>query len=132
MPTRYERISERVLPGWEVSLVFVSPATAKRLNRKLRGKSYTPNVLSYPVGPKHGEILICREVAKKQAPEYGMSAATFTLYLFIHGLLNLEGRRHGATMERREQELLKRFSAPSRITHGTTHRHRHRHRDLSG
>src|SRR3954466_6893649 len=118
MTPRYERIAERVLPGWEVSLVFVSPTTARRLNKKLRGKSYTPNVLSYKAGAKHGEILICREVAKKQAPEYGMGYQKFVLFLFIHGLLHLEGRRHGTTMERREQELLQEFSMSSRRTNG--------------
>lgn len=132
MSPRYTRICERVLPGWEISLAFVSPAVGRKLNKKLRGKSYVPNVLSYKAGVKHGEILICREVAKKQAPEYGMGYQKFVLFLFIHGLLHLEGRRHGTTMEQREQELLKQFSAPSRRTYGTTHRNGHRHRDLPG
>lgn len=126
----YEDIAKDVLPGWEVSLAFVTPATAKRLNMQLRKKSYTPNVLSYKAGAKHGEIIICLEVAKKQAPDYGMPYPKFVLYLFIHGLLHLEGRRHGTTMEKREEVLLMQFS--SARPNGTKNRNRNRHRNLPG
>ena len=126
----YEEIAKDVLPGWEVSLAFVTPDVAKKLNRELRKKSYTPNVLSYKAGDKHGEIIICLEVAKEQAPEYGMPYPKFVLYLFIHGLLHLEGRRHGTTMEGREEVLLRQFYSPR--TYGTPHRNRNRHRDLPG
>ena len=46
----YATIAEDVLPGWEVSLVFVGPKQAQELNVQLRGKTYTPNVLSYALG----------------------------------------------------------------------------------
>ena len=131
MSPRYRRIAAKILPGWEISLAFVRAPQARVLNKKLRGKSYTPNVLSYKVGVKHGEILICPEVAKKQAPDYGMAYRRFVLFLFIHGLLHLEGRRHGPTMERRERELLEQFSVSTRI-YGSKNRNRHRHRDLPG
>jgi ssRNA-specific RNase YbeY (16S rRNA maturation enzyme) len=38
------------------------------LNKKLRNKTYTPNVLSYAVGEKSGEMIICREVAREAGP----------------------------------------------------------------
>jgi len=106
----YTAVAETVLPGWDISLVFVTPAKARALNEQLRAKTYTPNVLSYEVGDKSGEILICLAEAEGQAPAHAMTARVFVLYLFIHGLLHLKGWAHGVTMEQCERKLLKRFS----------------------
>ncbi len=116
----------QILPGWEMSLVFVTPAEAKKLNVSLRAKDYTPNVLSYETGTKSGEVLICLSVAKEQAPEYELSYPDFVGFLFIHALLHLKGQRHGATMDKAEREWLSRI-APHTL-HETTHRNRHRSR----
>jgi rRNA maturation RNase YbeY len=118
----YKDVAKRVLPGWEISLVFVGPARAKALNKKLRGKSYVPNVLSYALGKKSAEIIICPSEAKRQAPQYELSPKAFTLYLFIHGALHIKGWVHGAKMETCEQKLLARYEA--------THSYRYRHRDV--
>ncbi|MGH7175585.1 MAG: rRNA maturation RNase YbeY, partial [Minisyncoccia bacterium] len=101
----FDAVARKVLPGWELSLAFVSPTVARRLNSKLRGKRYTPNVLSYRVGPKHGEVIICKEVARREALHYGHSEPEHLLFLFIHALLHLKGMAHGSTMEKREQSL---------------------------
>ena len=105
---QFERARTLVLPSWDISLAFVGPARAQTLNKSLRRKTYTPNVLSYEVGPHSGEIIICPSVAKKQAPEYGMSASAFSLLLFIHGLFHLKGMAHGTTMEKSERAILAR------------------------
>ena len=105
-------VAKEVLPSWEISLVFVPEAKAKALNKKLRKKTYTPNVLSYEAGNKTGEIIICPQVAKQQAPSYGLTMEMFMLHLFIHGCLHLKGYPHGATMDRREQKLLAKFAKP--------------------
>lgn len=106
----YKKVAKKILPLWDVSLVFAGRTRATTLNKKLRGKSYAPNVLSYKAGNKHGEIIICVDVAKRQAPRYKMSQSLFILYLFIHGLLHLKGYAHGTTMEKRERVILARFS----------------------
>lgn len=106
---KYEEALKAVLPGWEMSLVFAGETRAQNMNIALRGKDYIPNVLSYQVGDKSGEIVICLEVAKRQAPEYEMSYTDFVGFLFIHGCFHLKGERHGATMERKERLLLKRL-----------------------
>lgn len=119
---------EALLPGWEVSLVFAGERRAQSLNIALRDKDYVPNVLSYEAGKKHGEIIICPSVAKRQAPSFGLTYPHYALFLFIHGLLHLKGHPHGATMERLERETLSRFistAALKNFTHGTTHRDRH-------
>src|SRR3989344_2598854 len=128
-----------VLPGWEISLVFVGETRARSLNRTLRGRDYVPNVLSYQVGSKSGEIIICLAVLEREAPRHGLEPRAYCLLLFIHGLLHLKGRHHSATMERRERALVARFVAvsrsprtPSLPSHEKTHCNRHRHRHVSG
>jgi len=64
----FPSIANEILHNWDISLVFVSPARARALNFKLRKKTYTPNVLSYELGPHSGEIIICPREAEKQAP----------------------------------------------------------------
>jgi rRNA maturation RNase YbeY len=110
----YEEALKTVLPGWEMSLAFAGTTRAQAMNVFLRNKDYVPNVLSYQAGEKSGEIVICLEVAKKQAPDYGMSYTEFVGYLFIHGCFHLKGEQHGATMERKERLLLKRLTSPSK------------------
>jgi probable rRNA maturation factor len=120
----YLKAAEEILPGWEISLVFSGTKRAQNLNMQLRKKSYIPNVLSYETGSKSGEIIICLEVAKKQAQSYGVSYTQFVGFLFIHGLLHLKGLPHGTTMERYEQKYLERFAGVrvsyDFLTHGTT------------
>lgn len=106
----YADVAKAVLPGWDISLVFVGPTQAQSLNVQLRKKTYVPNVLSYELGKKHGEIIICLAEAQKQASAHEMTYETFVLYLFIHGLLHLKGLPHGATMERWEKRILARFA----------------------
>lgn len=105
----YTKLAAAVLPDWDISLVFVGPKKAQELNMQLRKKSYTPNVLSYALGEKSGEIFICLAEAAKQAPAHDMSERKFVLFLFIHGLLHLKGWAHGGTMEQCERKLLAQF-----------------------
>jgi len=117
----FNTISNAVLPGWDISLVFVRPAKARALNKQLRGKTYTPNVLSYALGEKNGEIFICPAIATRQAPNYQLSTTNYILFLFIHGLLHIKGWAHGAKMDKCEQKLLAKYVA----TNSNRNRHRH-------
>lgn len=126
----YEKALEEILPGWDMSLVFAGTTRAQKMNIALRKKDYIPNVLSYVAGEKSGEIIICPEIAKKQAPEYEMSYTAFVGFLFIHGCLHLKGMQHGDTMDRKELALLKRFfpnitSTSVPTPHVSTNRNRH-------
>lgn len=115
--TPFKNAAHIVAPEWEVSLAFVGAARATRINRQLRGKTYTPNVLSYALSKHHGEIIICITKARIEAYSMGISLRSHILYLFIHGLLHLEGYRHGSTMEQCEQELIFRLARNSASTH---------------
>jgi rRNA maturation RNase YbeY len=109
----FSKVAQEVLPGWDVSLVFVGEKRALSLNKKLRRKNYVPNVLSYALGKKSGEIIICQREADRQAAAYGMDKKAFVLYLFIHGTLHIKGWAHGAKMDRCEKALLAKFAKGS-------------------
>lgn len=115
----YSDIAKAILPGWEISLVFCGETRAKNLNTSLRNKTYVPNVLSYEIGNKSGEIVICLPIVKKQAAGYGLSYSNCVAFMFIHGLLHLKGLPHGTTMERYENQYLQRF-AGARINYGSS------------
>jgi rRNA maturation RNase YbeY len=128
----FNAVAEEVLPGWDISLAFVGPAKARALNQQLREKDYIPNVLSYVVGEKSGEIIICPAEAAKQAPAHQKSEEAFVLSLFIHGLLHIKGWVHSDKMEECERKLLAKFARSSArsLPNETTHSHRHRHRHV--
>ena len=105
----FSDIAKEILPSWDISLAFVGAAKARALNKKLRGKNYVPDVLSYVVGDKSAEIIICLSEARKQAPDYNLQPAIYNLFLFIHAALHIKGWVHGANMERCERTLLKRY-----------------------
>lgn len=102
----FAKVAAKVLPGWEVSLVIAGEQRALSLNKALRNKDYIPNVLSYVVGKKSGEVILCPEVSRKEAVQYGHSEREHLLYLFIHGLLHLKGFKHGAAMDAQERRYM--------------------------
>lgn len=107
----YETISRAILGrSYHLTLGFVGRTRAKQLNQTYRGKTYTPNVLSFPLTDDTGEIYICPAVAKVEAPHHLRTYEDYVGYLFIHGCLHLKGHDHGATMEKLEARYLKRFN----------------------
>ena len=107
----YADIKQAILgKSFQLTLVFVGPKRAAQLNTNYRKKTYSPNVLSFPLDEKTGEIFICPAVARKEAHEYNLTPAGYIAFLFIHGLLHLKGHDHGATMEALERRYVKRFA----------------------
>ncbi|MBY0310395.1 rRNA maturation RNase YbeY [Patescibacteria group bacterium] len=107
----YELIKRDILgTRYTLSLTFVGPTRARSYNEVHRGKTYVPNVLSYPLDGSTGEIIICPSVAKREAKKFALSYTGYTTYLFIHGLLHLKGYDHGATMERMEERYKRKYS----------------------
>lgn len=120
----FRAVAANILPGWDISLVFVGEKRARSLNIKLRKKDYVPNVLSYQVGKRSCEIFICLKEAGSQAASFQLQASSFKLLLFIHALLHIKGLAHGVTMEKCERDFLARY--------GETTSDRHRYRHLPG
>lgn len=101
----YEQMKDDVLgTSYSLSLVFIGPDRARRLNREHRKKDYVPNVLSFPLDETHGELYITPAVATREAAARGMSVTGYVGFLFIHGMLHLKGMAHGARMEQAEAQ----------------------------
>lgn len=100
LPAGFQKLKDSVLgKRYELSFAFVTPAAMRQaMTYKQKPAVKTSNVLAFPLSKTSGEILICKSAAKPYTPEF----------LFIHGLLHLKGLKHGATMEREEDRLLKR------------------------
>lgn len=94
---------------YALSLVIAGDAYTRKLNIQYRQKSYTPNVLAFPLQKKSGEIFLNIRQAKRECRLREESLPYFTARLFIHSLLHLKGHHHGSTMERQEQKFLTRF-----------------------
>lgn len=106
----FQKMKDAALGGtYELSVAFLTPAEARKVTVKAKGVDKASNVLSFPLSKQSGEMLLCPNTARKQAPDYDMSYADFLAYLFIHGLVHLKGLDHGATMEREERRIAKRF-----------------------
>lgn len=107
----YEAMADAILgKSYTLTLAFVGEQRAQALNVAHRKASYVPNVLSFPLDSKVGEIYITPQVAKREAKKYNMTVNGYIGYLFIHGLLHLKGYDHGATMERMEQKYVRQFT----------------------
>lgn len=106
----FKRIAGEILgQKGQVVLVFATPKEARRLNKKYRNKDYVPNVLTFPLSARAGEIILCPQSVRKSMKEFGLSYTHMTLFLFIHGLLHLKGSSHSATMERLEERLFQKY-----------------------
>lgn len=106
----FQKIAEAVLgKHYELSLTFVGSTRARALNRKHRGKTYVPNVLSFPLDTSAGEIYITPSIALRESKKWGLTPKGYIGFLFIHGLLHLKGCDHGATMEQAEKTFMTRF-----------------------
>ena len=106
----YQKIKEEILgKRYNLSLVFIGKTRAVSLNNKYRNKTYTPNILSFPLDTTSGEIFITPELARTECKKFGMTPKGYIGFLFIHGLLHLKGHAHGDTMERAEKKYVSKF-----------------------
>lgn len=94
---------------YTLSLVFIGDKKSHSLNKKYRGKDKPTNVLAFPLSDEEGEIFINLDQVKREASSFEMNGSSFCAFLFIHGLLHLEGYPHGSRMEQAEKKLLKEF-----------------------
>ncbi|MEK7542156.1 MAG: rRNA maturation RNase YbeY [Patescibacteria group bacterium] len=131
--TFLRKVAQKVLKGEGkdaigVSIAFVGEKRAAELNKKYRKKDTVANVLSFPFGKESilsgvegsgvegylGEIVLCPQQIRKEAPQYGMIFEQALAWMCIHGLLHLLGYNHNRVqdakhMERQEQKYLSRI-----------------------
>lgn len=103
---------EEITEDLEISLTFVDREEIHRLNREYRAVDRPTDVLSFPIyenkkelleavkdplgffEPLLGDIVICMDVAKDQAEEFGHSLERELMYLSCHSILHLLGYDH--------------------------------------
>lgn len=100
-----ETLGER----YELSVVFCGDRLARSINARYRNKTYSPNVLSFPLSNTSGEIFLNIRCAEREAQRMGVSLRARVALLFAHGCLHLKGMDHSDAMERTETSLMKRF-----------------------
>lgn len=113
----------------EVSVTMVDKASIREVNQEFRDTARPTDVLSFPMmeydqpadfhGPAFcssrsitpdtgelvlGDIMLCSEVIKEQAKEYGHSEYREFSFLVVHSMLHLFGYDHMLESERMEME----------------------------
>ena len=102
----FSKIKKTVLGNnYELCLVIIGKDEIKKINKSYRNIGEPTDILSFPLTEKEGEILICPEIARKEAPNFGRSYDNFIKFLFIHGLIHLKGFEHGDKMESEEKKV---------------------------
>ena len=132
---RWIRLAEAVLAAegvrgdTEVSLLFVDEDAIADLNSRFLGREGPTDVLAFPMeegtidpGPNDlsggeptllGDVVLCPEVAEKQAVTAGHSTADELHLLTVHGVLHLLGYDHAEPDEEREM-----FSLQAKLLDG--------------
>lgn len=106
----YEAMKDAILgKRYELTVHFVGPKRAIAINQLSRQKDYAPNVLSFPYTDTVGEIILCKDTAKREASDWDMTVDGYIGFLFIHGLLHLKGYDHSDAMTALEKKYIRQF-----------------------
>ncbi len=99
----------------ELNVLLASGRDVRALNRRFRGKDKPTDVLSFPpvAAAAHdlaGDIVICVEIAARNARRYGHDPLQEFKILVLHGALHLAGYDHETDSGKmaREEESLRR------------------------
>lgn len=106
-------------PAVELSLSLADEETMERLHVEWMGLSGATDVMSFPLDELRpgtpgrpvasgvlGDIVVCPQVAARQAERAGHSLADELALLTVHGFLHLLGHDHSEPGERREMFAL--------------------------
>jgi probable rRNA maturation factor len=120
-----ERLAERALDaaavpaGHSLSVALVDRARIAELKGRYYGERRATDVLAFPMDPLDapapatlGDVVICVEVAERQARGLGLSPQAEIEHLLVHGILHLAGFDHGdaageRAMAREEERILR-------------------------
>jgi probable rRNA maturation factor len=113
--TRLSALAEHVLTceqvdeDAELSVLLVTAEHMKELNTRFAGENHATDVLAFPMededdAPLLGDVVICPEVAERNARKLGHSLREELDVLLVHGTLHLLGYDHESREERMEME----------------------------
>ncbi len=101
-----------------ISVSFVDRKEIRRLNKEYRGVDKETDVLSFPAFeggaiPDEsqlaedeelalGDVVICEDVCRAQAEEFGHSEEREIVYLFVHSVMHLLGYDHETEDEKQD------------------------------
>ena len=110
-----------VSPAAELNIMFIDPEPMEELHVRWLDLPGPTDVMSFPMDelrpgtPDHetpagtlGDIVVCPQVAAKQALQAGHSAVEEMLLLTTHGILHLLGYDHAEPQEKEEMFALQR------------------------
>ncbi|MFA6256814.1 MAG: rRNA maturation RNase YbeY [Candidatus Paceibacterota bacterium] len=101
---------------YSLSIVFVSNAKSRELNKAYRGKDKATNILSFPLTKSAGEIVLCPAVITREAKErkFDKNFRELVGFLVIHGMLHLKGNVHSSRMEKAENKYDQKYFGGNR------------------
>ncbi len=79
---------------YDLSLVFVGTKKATELYTQFKNKNHPLDILSFPLDPETGEIIMCLSQLRAHAKQYNRSFTDHIMFMFIHGCLHLSGHTH--------------------------------------
>lgn len=117
--SRFVMTEMRLAPSTEMTMIVVDPGTMAEYNEKWMEKEGPTDVLSFPMDELRpgsdeleaeegylGDMLLCPEVAAKDAATEGLVVRDHLELLTVHGILHLLGYDHAEPEEHREMFAL--------------------------
>lgn len=101
---RFEKVKNDILgKDYSLSIAYVPKEKSQEINRTYRKKDKPTNVLSFSLEKNAGELVLCKEIIKKEAKLEKKKYEEWLLFLVIHGMLHLKGMTHSSKMEKAEK-----------------------------
>ena len=123
----FEKIKKDILgKEYSLSIAFVSEKKSREINKKYRNIDKPTNVLSFALHKDAGEIILCKNVIKKELKKFDRNFDQLVGFLVIHGMLHLKGMEHSSRMEVLENKYDQKYFYRSR--HGVHDDKSHRGR----
>jgi len=119
--TYFDDVTRRLARGRRITCLISTDRELRRLNRQFLGKTYAPDVLSFPFHGG-GEIAISADRAAAQASAYGHTLADEIRILMLHGVLHLTGLDHetdSGEMARAEMRWRRKLGLPAGLIQRT-------------
>lgn len=114
--SRYVAAQQGVPEAMELSVLCVDRETMTGLNERHMGADGPTDVLAFPIDEPGetlpgepavlGDVVVCPDVASRQAAERGVATHAEIDLLVVHGILHLLGYDHAEEDERREMFAL--------------------------